>query len=463
MNTRSVYFRLTVWYSGLVIAVSVAFGAYTYRSVQEGLYQEIEQLFSNRIEHITHNILAQAQGAEDVSQQINALYSPGSNSRLIRISKDGQIFFVSGTPKDGSFNPSEIKLSPAQDNRWIERLPSHHDMLMVSRPVTVKGETYLIEVGMPVGELNSTLKGLFAALLLGLPFVVLVASVGGYLLVRRALVPVDDIRSTAMKITFGNLSQRLPVAATGDSIEQLSLSLNQMLERLETAYTQLSRFSMDASHELRTPLTIMKAELESLLTEKSVRKEAELEERISSMLEEAERLSHIVESLFSISMLDGGEARTVTERIDITELVRSTAEQMLLLAEDKSIDVEMKLRSPLWINGDSARLKQVIVNILDNAIKYTPEQGKIIVETDKTDTLAVVKVTDTGIGIPAEALPHVFERFYRADKMRSRAMGGAGLGLSIVRSICLAHGGNAKIVSTEGSGTTCSIELPLSS
>ncbi len=463
MNTRSVYFRLTVWYSGLVIAVSVAFGAYTYRSVQEGLYQEIEQLFYNRIEHITYNILSQARDADDVRQQIEALYSPGSNSRLIRISRSGQTLYVSGTPKDGSFSPAEIKLSPAQDNRWIERLPSHHDMLMVAKPVTVKGEDHLIEVGMPVGELNSTLKGLFAALLLGLPFVVLVASVGGYLLVRRALVPVDDIRSTAMKITFGNLSQRLPVAATGDSIEQLSLSLNQMLERLETAYTQLSRFSMDASHELRTPLTIMKAELESLLTEQSVCKDTELEERISSMLEEAERLSHIVESLFSISMLDGGEARTVTERIDLTELVRSTAEQMLLLAEDKSIAVEMKLRSPLWINGDSARLKQVIVNILDNAIKYTPQGGSITVETDKTDTLAVVRVTDTGIGIPAEALPHVFERFYRADKMRSRAMGGAGLGLSIVRSICLAHGGSAKISSTEGSGTACSIELPLSS
>lgn len=463
MNTRSVYFRLSVWYSGLVIAVSVAFGAYIYHSVQEGLYQEIEQLFSNRIEHISHNIMTQANNAEDISQQINALYSPGSNSRLIRISKNGQIVYVSGAPKDGSFNPSEIKLSPVQANRWIERLPRQHDMLMVARPVIVKGEDYLIEAGMPVGELNSTLKGLFASLLIGLPFVVLVASAGGYLLVRRALVPVDDIRSTAMKITFGNLSQRLPVAATGDSIEQLSLSLNQMLERLETAYTQLSRFSMDASHELRTPLAIMKAELESLLTEKSVRKDGELEARISSMLEEAERLSHIVESLFSISMLDGGEARTVTERVDLTELVRSTAEQMLLLAEDKSITVDMKLRGLLWVNADSARLKQVIVNVLDNAIKYTPEHGSITVETDKMEMLAVVKVTDTGIGIPAEALPHVFERFYRADKVRSRVLGGAGLGLSIVRSICLAHGGNAKISSIEGRGTTCCIELPLSS
>ncbi len=217
---------------------------------------------------------------------------------------------------------------------------------------------------------------------------------------------------------------------------------------------------MDASHELRTPLTIMKAELESLLTERAVNQNAELEERIASMQEEAERLSHIVESLFAVSMLDTAEVRMVAEPIDLTELVRSTAEQMLLLAEDKHIAVEMKPLQPVWIKGDAGRLKQVVVNVLDNAIKYTGEHGKILVETERTDTLAMMRVTDNGIGIPTDALPHVFERFYRADKPRSRAMGGAGLGLSIVRAICLAHGGNVKLESREGSGTVCTVELP---
>jgi signal transduction histidine kinase len=270
---------------------------------------------------------------------------------------------------------------------------------------------------------------------------------------------VENIRANAEVITFGNLSSRLPVAATGDALEHLSVTLNQMLKRLEDAYQQASRFSADASHELRTPLTIMRTELESIVREAKL--EDGLHERVSSVLEEAEYLSRITESLFAISRLDTGEAKMESKLLDLADIVSSTAEQMSLLAEEKQLDMEIAAIRPVPVEGDQARLKQIVVNLLDNAIKYTPRGGKIHVRVIAAPPKAVLEIRDNGAGIAEAALPHVFERFYRADKMRSRDVGGAGLGLSIVRSITQAHGGTVDIQSTEGHGTKVTIELPL--
>ena len=296
-------------------------------------------------------------------------------------------------------------------------------------------------------------------LLYGLPVMMLIVSIGGYMLVQSALKPVEHIRATAAQITFGNLSNRVPVSPSGDALEHLSVTLNRMLERLETAYQQASRFSADASHELRTPLTIMRGELESIVREDAI---PELfRERIGSVLEETERLSRITENLFAISWLDAGGAKVQHVRCDLGVLVRLTAEQMLLLAEEKSIQLNLHINPRIVVYGDAARLKQVVVNLIDNAIKYTQEHGTVTLTVEETGTSAVLEVSDNGVGIPADALPYVFERFYRADKVRSRDLGGAGLGLSIVRSIVQAHGGTVEINSRSEQGTTCRVELPL--
>jgi signal transduction histidine kinase len=231
-----------------------------------------------------------------------------------------------------------------------------------------------------------------------------------------------------------------------------------ILNRLESAYEQASRFSADASHELRTPLTIMRGELESVAGEKNL--SDALHDRIGSVLEETERLSRIVESLFAISRLDAGEAKIQHIQFDLTALVRSTADQMSLLAEEKKITVQIAAEAKVPVEGDPSRIKQVIVNLLDNAIKYTPKEGNIILKISAAQRKAILEVCDNGIGIPIASLPHVFERFYRADKTRSRETMGAGLGLAIVRSICLAHGGHVDIQSIEGKGTSCKVELP---
>jgi signal transduction histidine kinase len=246
---------------------------------------------------------------------------------------------------------------------------------------------------------------------------------------------------------------------SGDELERLSVSLNQMISRLEEAIHGSKQFLADASHELRTPLTVMRGELESLAQDGQLGRETR--EALGSALEEVERLAKIVEGLFALSRLDAGEAPTEWVRFDLAELAATTADQMSLLAEDKQVSVACETFRDVTVEGDRARLKQVVVNLLDNAIKYTPSGGHIALSVRREGAYAVLDVIDNGIGIPAEALPHVFKRFFRVDGSRSREQGGAGLGLSIVKSICSAHGAVIEVTSAPGRGSTFRIKQPL--
>ena len=288
---------------------------------------------------------------------------------------------------------------------------------------------------------------------------VAVAVVGGFVLVRRALEPVERIAAKAEAITQHNLSERLPVVRSGDEIERLSVSLNHMISRLEDAIRGSKQFVADASHELRTPLTVMRGELEGMAQDAQLG--AETREALGSVLEEVDRLAEIVEGLFALSRLDAGEAPTEWVRFDLAELAATTADQMSLLAEDKDVSVACDSAPGVTVEGDRARLKQVVVNLLDNAIKYTPRGGRVLLSVRREGAYAVLDVTDTGVGIPAAALVHVFKRFYRVDGSRSREGGGAGLGLSIVKSICLAHGAEVEVRSAPGAGSTFRIRQPL--
>jgi len=278
-------------------------------------------------------------------------------------------------------------------------------------------------------------------------------------LVKRALLPVDRIAASAERISSQNLSERLPVAQTGDELERLSLALNRMIERLDSAFLYSRRFVADASHELRTPLTVLKGELESLVQQPEFT--SDWRDRVGSALEEVDRLSQIVEGLFAISRLDAGEAASEWLALDLAQLTEATVDQMSLLADDKGINVTCEASTGVWVEGDRARLKQVVVNLLDNAIKYTPQGGQVSLTVSTRDGQAVLEVTDNGIGIPPESLPRVFERFFRVDDARSRQQGGAGLGLSIVKSICTAHHGRVEASSNPGRGSRFRVELPL--
>jgi heavy metal sensor kinase len=462
MNTRSIQFRLILWYSGIVTVTLLAFGYYTYVSVRSQLYSGLEHTLDRRARQILANVLSPAiEKPMDVAAQIRAVYSPEANNRFIRITNDNHaVIYVSGNPQDGRFNP--INISPAEANApkvHIESFSYSTDMLITATHTEVNGIGYFIEMGAPTEEIDQTLHGLMLTLLWGLPIVIIIVSAGGYALVRRALQPVDRIAATAQEITFGNLRNRLPIATTGDAIEHLSTTLNKMLDRLENAYDQASRFSADASHELRTPLTIMRGELESLARVEGIPRP--LQERVGTVLEETERLSRITATLFTISRLDAGEARMEQKPCDLALLTVGTAEQMALLAEEKRINVHIDTPASVLVMGDTARLKQVVVNLLDNAIKYTSAGGNVWLSISADTGKARLEVRDDGIGIAAASLPHVFDRFYRADKARSRDIGGAGLGLSIVRSICEAHDGTVEMCNNPHQGVTCCVELPL--
>ena len=218
-------------------------------------------------------------------------------------------------------------------------------------------------------------------------------------------------------------------------------------------------FVTQVTHELRTPLTVLLGELEQLTQDR--RLNADARETLGSMLEEVERLAKIVEGLVALSRLDAGEAQAEWVLFDLADLVATTADQMSLLAEDKRIAVSCEAGQRVLVEGDRARLKQVVVNLLDNAIKYTADGGAICLRVRQQDSHVLLEVADNGMGIAAESVPHVFDRFFRVDQARTRDLGGAGLGLSIVKSICTAHGAEVQVESTPGKGSRFCVTLPL--
>ncbi len=218
---------------------------------------------------------------------------------------------------------------------------------------------------------------------------------------RKVVRPLDEIATTAERITSRNLNERLPVAATGDEIEKLALSLNRMMGRLEESFHHINRFSADASHEIRTPLAIIRGELEN--AHQAAELSPEMRETVRSALEEAERLSRIVEQLLEISRLEAGETLVDQTRFDFSEMTRMTVEQMRLLAEEKNQRLIFESTQPLDIEGDRMRLKQIVVNLVDNAIKYTPEGGSISVSNFAMDGKVVLEVADTGLGVPVRS------------------------------------------------------------
>lgn len=463
MNLNSIQFKLIVWYSGLIILVSLAFGAALYRDIETRLLHNTETTLVRRAHQLGADILPRFSSNETtaLAQQINEVYSPDATDRFIRItSSTGTLIYSSGTPDGHLFDPVQVPPAFGRTAPRVEQLDNHVGMLIVGAGARLRDQAVWIEMGGLTNETDTVLHDLRNSLLLGLPIVALIVSAGGYVLVRRSLRIVEQLRSKAQEITFGNLDNRLPVVRSGDSIEQLAVTLNQMLERLSEAYHQANRFSADASHELRTPLAIMRAELESLAGQPGPMS-AELRKRLGSVLEEAERLSSITESLFALSRLQAGEAKAREVRIDLADLAQTTVDQMRLLSDDKGISLRVETLAPVFVEGDPARLKQIVVDLLDNAIKYTAKDGSIVLRVGTEGRAAHLQVIDTGMGIPADDLPHVFERFYRADKARSRNIDGAGLGLAIVHSICQAHGGSVRIESTEGHGTTCHVHIPL--
>jgi heavy metal sensor kinase len=465
MNTRSLSFRLVTWYAGVLTVVFVLLGALTFISLRHYLEANVLDNQARRARQIAATLVARASRESEaaIGAQVENLYSPESNDRFIRITRaDGAVVYASGPPRGEGFEPSQVPALPAGATLGAARKVSvgEGSLLIGTVPAMgTDGSRYRVEVGTSAAPLEATLRRLLGMLAVGLPLTVSVAVAGGFVLVRRALDPVERIARKAEEITQHNLSERLPAVHSGDELERLSVSLNHMISRLQEAIDGSKQFVADASHELRTPLTVMRGELESLAQDRQLGRETR--ETLGSVLEEVERLAEIVESLFALSRLDAGEVSPEWRRFDLAELAATTAEQMSLLATDKNVRVACDSTAGVVVGGDPARLKQVIVNLLDNAIKYTPGGGRVRLSVRREQGFAILEVADDGIGIPEEALPHVFKRFFRVDSSRSREQGGAGLGLAIVKSICTAHGADVEVISSPGKGSCFRMRQPL--
>jgi len=465
VTIHSIRVRLTLWYAGLLAGSLVLFGLLVYIGLKQYLVGNAATNLAEQSRSITQ-LLAELPMKRPgfLAQEIEEAYAPEANGNFIRVTRSqGTVVYISGDAKGDSFKASEVPLKQGLSNDDTVRVVHPFGggaWLIESLSFTDPGgNRFLVESGIPYARIENVLNGLLRMLAVYLPLIVSVGGFGGYCLMRRSLQPVDEITTRAEGITSTNLSQRLPVIKSGDELERLSASLNRMIARLDDTFQHIHRFSADASHELRTPLTILQLELEEIVQNPVL--SPQIVDQIGSALEETQRLSRIVENLLTISKLDAGEVKMEKATLNLAELATSTAEQMKLLAEEKSLTMTCKCDPSVYISGDETRLKQVIVNLIANAISYTPEGGEIGVLVRSVQNTALLKVFDNGVGIPVSAIPHIFERFYRADKARSRDSGGAGLGLAIVKAICSAHGAEVMVVSQEGKGSTFIVEMPL--
>ena len=494
MTVRSIRFRLTAWYAGLLTAVVVALCALLFLHLKSYLENTLLETQSRRATQIANTLVAKEEstGEAYVSRAVAELYDPEKSDRFIRITAgDGRVIYVSGVPFSHAFDPAAVPAAPASPlAAFTRKQPVAGGPALLIAAVRAGGgaSPYLVEVGTSAAPVETLFHHLLLLLALGLPLVAVLAASGGYLLIHWTLRPVDRIAGKAEQITQHNLSERLPVPGTGDEFDSLSIALNRMITRLDDAFLNSKRFVADASHELRTPLTsirgyaellrrggfsdeaginkalqrtpltILRGELESMFHEGVP---APHRERVGALLVEVERLSMIVERLFALSRLDAGEAQSEWVRFDLAELATTTAGQMTLLAEDRRIAVSCEAPSPVMVHGDRSRLKQVVVNLLDNAIKYTQEGGAVRLRVLASQDLAFLEIIDTGVGIPPEDLPRIFNRFFRVNQTRSQHPEGAGLGLAIVESICNANHCEIEVESVLGKGSCFRVKLPL--
>ncbi len=462
MNPRSLRFRLVSWYALWLGAVFAVAGVLLYLGLRHYLELNLAATETRRAERIALLVMRVVAAPDpNLAAAVTADFAPEASGRFVRIARmDGTVLYASGRPLDHSFDPAHISPLPGRPGSRKERMADGGEVIIstILTPENARGR-YFVETGESLTAALGELRRLFILLALAAVAVVVVALGGVVFLVKRALLPVEQIARTAEGITSRNLSERLPVPPTGDEFEHLSRTLNWMIIRLEAAFQHNRRFLADASHELRTPLTVLRSEMEVMIRRDSL--DPATREILGTLLEAVERLVQIVETLFALSRFEAGQAHAEHARFDFAQLAAATAEQMCLLAEDKGQTISCETPAPVWVEGDRARLKQVIVNLLDNAIKYTPTGGAVKLSVTAVGAEAVCDVVDNGIGIPVAAIPHVFDRFFRVDAARSRDLGGAGIGLSIVKVICAAHDGQVEVESEAGRGSRFRVRLPL--
>jgi heavy metal sensor kinase len=316
----------------------------------------------------------------------------------------------------------------------------------------------VLVVGRSTGEIDEVLDRFRDVLLIAVATTIVMAGGGGLFLADRAFRPVEHITETAQEIEEGDLSRRIEVRSD-DEMGRLASTLNQMIERLEKAFNRQRQFTADASHELRTPLAVIEAE--STLALRKERTQEDYQKSLELIYQETSYMTATLDKLLMLARADAGKEQVSFETVNLKDTLSDVASDVEILCREKDLNFQLGQLDNLIITGDPTKLKQLFLNLLDNALRYTPAGGTVSLSLTKEGRSAVVAVSDTGIGIPEEHIPQIFERFYRVDKARSRSEKGSGLGLSICKYIVEVHSGSIVVESQVGKGSTFSVYLPL--
>lgn len=483
--------KLTLWYSGIVALALLAFSLILYLSVRNSLYDTLDVSLKQDAEYI-HRLLQtkipqyktlpklkrkerkklkeeisrdkeqtadQDSTAAESAEEREALEVWGDVYRHVLLNPKNNLVQVKNDAGEIVYRSDNLipdtLIYPANGKAVSLIDLSQGDRTL--RVALLNAPDMNIAVAYSLNDIQTILNQLFSMLVYLVPAVLLVAILGGWLLARAALRPISQIVQTTKDITAHNLEQRIPVPGGEDEMRRLVQTLNGMIDRLQTSFAQIRQFTADASHELRTPLTILTGELElAIRTEQSPEK---YRRTLSSALDEVLRLSNIVNKLLLLSRAEAGQLDVQHEPVHLLPMLQEIVEDAEVLATQKNIRVSFHAAGDVVVPGDDARLHELFLNLVDNAIKYSPDHATLTISLERQAGMAVVRVADTGIGIAQSDLVKIFNRFYRVDKARSRQIGGSGLGLSIAKWIVDAHDGSLTVESELGKGSVFTVIL----
>lgn len=453
----SIRTRLTLWYTSVLGATLVLFSVVVYFILLYTLLKGVDQ----PLEETANKIVAQSRAFPG---QLTRLEIPP----LDMFQSPGVGFIQIWTPQGELVQKAGIVTEPLDKGALNTQKPVTHDVIVrgvhlrvLTVPLQIEDTQqlvgYLQIASSDLRTIDQARRDLLAILVSGIILALVFSAIVGAMLARRALRPIDAIIETALNISRADdLERRILYTGPPDEVGRLTAAFNEMLERLERLFRAQQRFLADVSHELRTPLTTIRGNVDLLR-----RLGGADAESLDAIQSEAERMTRLVGDLILLAKAEGGGLPIAYEPVELDTLLLQVYRQARVLGN--GLEIKMGEEDQVTVLGDTDKLKQLLLNLVDNAVKYTPKGGQITLGLVRDNGWARLTVADTGIGIPPEDLPHIFDRFYRVDKARSRAAGGAGLGLSIAQWIAQAHGGHITVSSEVGRGTTFSVWLPVAS
>jgi heavy metal sensor kinase len=457
IHPLSIKFKLTLWYLFFLLIVLLFFSIISYLILSQNLYHTNQDTLNTTV----FNVQNPTSNSSGLTSENNLPGSPGPYRSLLvyDIDKDRLQKMHSENTVPLSVSVPQGMISINQRDFITPEMNGDQEIWLYYRPsMSQPGYFEILAVTQPKAEVINLIVDFKSVLLISIPLTLVLASCLGYLLVKRMLKPIDEITHTAQEIQKQNLNRRIEIK-NNDELGKLSLTLNQAFEHLQKSLERQRQFTNDASHELQTPLAIVQGEATLALTQE--RSKEEYQKALDSISQESSRIITTVSKLLMLARADSGTEILNLTKVNLKEFLGDIAEDMGVLSEKKQIKFQSNLSENLIVNGDEMKLRELFLNLLDNAIKYTPSDGKISLSLSKQNDMAKVVIKDSGIGISEEHLPHIFERFYRVNKTHSENDEGTGLGLAICEQIVELHNGKIEVTSQVGKGSIFIVTLPL--